>query len=196
MAYIAPPIAVPAKVVRISVYGVGETMRQLYVWDAYLHVRTGKALRQGAGMIRDDARRRIGSGSRHKWRGDLNRAIKVGPLKRRPTYMRVKVGPAHKSLSTKGSGGFAVYPGAYTFHYGWKGKKASQPPTEPLRFWLKDRFGLSEKDAKHKAFVIARNIGKRGYSSIPGGSTPFMRDAARANAPAIVALVAAAAATP
>jgi hypothetical protein len=195
MAYIPPAAPSPAKVVRITVYGQGVVMQRLYVQNAYIHARAGVALRKGAGIIRDDARRRIKSGSTHKWKGDLNRAIKVGPLKRTPYYMRIKIGPAHKSPTTKGRGGYAVFPGAHTFSYGWHGKSKSQPPTAPLQFWLTDRFGMSDKEAKHKAFVIARNIGRRGYTKTPT-KVNFMRDSANANAAAVIALVSAAVATP
>jgi len=194
MAYI-PPVMNPAKVVRITVYGQGLVMERLYVKNAYIHVKAGAAMRAGAGLIRDDARRRIKSGSTHRWKGDLNRAIKVGHLRRTPYYMRIKIGPAHKSPSTKGSGGFAVYPGAHTFSYGWHGKSASQPPTAPIAFWLTQRFGMNAKEAERKAFVVARNIGRHGYKKAPT-KVNFMRDAANANAAAAIALVAAAVANP
>ena len=191
-----PPV-VKQKYVRISVYGMGAVMQKLYVRDAYIHAKAGAALRQGAGLIRNDARRRISSGGKHKWKGDLNRAIRVGPLKRRPMYMRIKVGPAHKSASTKPSGLYAVYPGAHTFEYGWHGKSHSQPPSEPIKLWLKDKFNMSEKDAKHKSYMIARSIGKHGYKSVgAGGNIEYMRDAANANAANVVTLVATAIATP
>jgi hypothetical protein len=42
------------------------------------------------------------------------------------------------------------------------GTKAFFPPVEPLIGWVQRRLGVSEKEARHVAFLVARSIAKKG----------------------------------
>lgn len=44
---------------------------------------------------------------------------------------------------------------------------SKQPPPEKLRGWVERRLGLSGTEAKQATFLIARKIGREGFSALP-----------------------------
>lgn len=82
----------------------------------------------------------------------------------------------------------AFAPEGATFEKGWRSKKGKQPPTEPIALWVLSR-GITgdAKEAKHIAFVVARNMKNKGYSF---GEYHWLRDAWASEAPMVQATVA------
>lgn len=66
-----------------------------------------------------------------------------------------------------------------TFEHGWHSDAGLQPPTQPLAEWaLKRGLASTAREAAHIGFIIARNIGQRGYEF---GEHHWLSDAWEAN---------------
>ena len=177
---------VAPQTLRLTISGMGTTVQNLYIWQAAFNIQATQALRRGAGVIRAEARRNISRGGKkgHRWTGDLEKDIRVGAVRRLPYMISIRVGIGH----------FAQYPVGHSFEYGWHGRRKRQPPTAPIQIWVQSKLGIADdKKAKRVAFLIARKIGKSGYSF---GEDHFIRDAAATGVPAATAIIVAGLAVP
>lgn len=88
--------------------------------------------------------------------------------------------------------GTAAAPEGRPLAFGWKSKGGLQPPTAAIVAWLSRRgraAGLTDSQLRGRAFVIARAIGRRGYSF---GSDDWFHKGIAAGKPKLEAIMRAA----
>jgi hypothetical protein len=159
----------------MTVVGLRGTITALDVGVAATVAKAVAGLEAGARIIQVRARANVAG---RRYHGRLDASITVGaPDLSVPGTVRVGVG---------------VQPGVWapegrTFEFGWHSKSGKRPPVKPLMLWAMER-GLAsdERTAKKIAFVVARNIGDRGYSF---GQSHWLDNAARDTLPAVAATV-------
>lgn len=189
--------------VSFTVLNTAEVNAALALAGTKILTQAAAGLEQAGVLVQTNARRNL---AEHHYHGTAERNTVVSPPLITPEAITVTVG-IHAGLAPEGA----------PLEFGWRSQSGKQPPSEPIYQWLQGSgkgAGLlasagvnvrrnsagfitgsrakriapdQQKAARGLAFVIARNIGRKGYSF---GALHWLSGGLEEAKPAIMGIIA------
>ncbi len=112
----------------------------------------------------------------HRFRGTAEEATTVSPVR----------SEGDEDVVTVGVHDLGLAPHARALEFGWRSRTGRQPPSAPIAAWGLERGIVDEREAPGFGFVVARRIGRTGFSF---GALHFLGRAAEEATPAVAGAI-------